>query len=172
MGYKEKFSAKGEFINKSPAFFLVRVEPESQLYGNALALAQNVIPSMDNVFTSRCGSQLGLEALEDKITGNAVVLWRNGKSIQVILMTNGKEIITSDPCFLPIDNQELGIGILDNQKNIQTWYEEHPWIPKLVKRLPQMGIGEYNMSTTIETMKTALERKVNFASVKGRRAYF
>lgn len=71
---------------------------------------------MDNIFISRCGSQLGLEVLEDRTTGNAVVLWRDDKSTYVILMTNGEEIITSDPCFLPINNQGLGIGILDNKK--------------------------------------------------------
>lgn len=172
MGYQEVFSQKGEFINQSSVFFLVSVEQESQLYGNALALAENVIPSMDDVFTSRCGSKLGLEVLEDKVTNNAIVLWRNDKKAHVILMTNGEEIITSDPCFLPINNQGLGIGIIDNQENIQAWNKEHPWISQLVKKLPQMGIPKYQMGTTIDTMKTILERKINPASVKGRRAYF
>lgn len=60
MGYEECFTPGREPFSQNPKFFKVVLSGGTEFSGSALAVAENVLPSMDNVFTGRNGNQLAL----------------------------------------------------------------------------------------------------------------
>ncbi|MFH0864294.1 MAG: hypothetical protein V1858_04380 [Candidatus Gottesmanbacteria bacterium] len=173
--YKERFDQEGNPSYEGERFFWVLLDEGCDIYGQAGKVAGNVVPSMNNVFSSRNGDQLGLSVLHDPRKNIAAVVWTHAKTKEkfAIVMTDGRSVISSDPCFFPLgcDLKGLDIGIIDNQPTVDSLGRDLPWVREatlLVKKtLPTARFG-----IKVEEMAKRLERKIVWASIKGRRSHF
>jgi len=175
--YINFFSEEGKPSGQEQMHFLVTIDDFEPLFGDPMAVAENVAPSMDGLFFNRKGSQLGLRVLSNADKGVAAVVWIDGKKHECcpVLMTNGRAIITSDPCFIPTSRDGLCIDINERYADLTEFSgSEFSWLvdtQRLIKRKFSQDFT-VNYGIRVEEMRKRLERKISWAPVKGRRGNF
>lgn len=179
--YQEFFNERGDTSDLTQQYFWLSIEGHNNLYDNAIAVAENVIPSMDSLFTSRKGSELGFRVIGNSRQNIAAVVWTDTETNEVftVLMTDGRDIITADPCFIPTNKDGLDIGINDYKPATSTAYNEVlPWFKKaqqlIYRHFSQKTDSppEIFLGIRVEEMSSRLERKLNNGAVKVRRSHF
>lgn len=177
-GYQEFFNQNnGKPTGEGQQFFWVTLaDGQAPFSGDARAVAENVLPSMNGLFMSRSGHQLGFQVAVDERKNVAAVVWADPDNQQLhpVLMTDGRHVVASDPCFIPLGRDGLCLGINDHRSQVSEFVPELPWLADAQRLLEKTFSGKLNRGSviTVEKMRDRLERKLNFGAVKSRRQFF
>jgi len=174
LAYQKYFNqGRKDLEHNQPQFFLVTVNPDNDLFDDALALAQDVVPSMDGFFRKRKGSQLGFQVLSHPQENLAVVVWKSQseQKAYLALATNGREIVVSDPCFIPTNSgQGLDIGIAQRADSIQGLSSSGSWAVKALVWLNRK-VNQLETSLTAEQIAGTIKARIS-NQAKQRRIHF
>lgn len=175
--YVEFFGNRKEPLVGEQRYFWVTIHDFEPIFGNAMAVAESVVPSMDELFFSRKGHQLGFRVVGDADKSIAAVVWVDNKTKECfpVLMTDGQEIITSDPCFIPIGQDGLCIGINDHRAKLTEFSgSKFSWLASAQELVKETFSGDLTICSGIrmEEMHQRLRRKINRGFVKKSRDYF
>ena len=178
MRYETVFGVNGESLKQTPHYFHVTISEGLSLWGDALGLAENVKTSMDPLFYSRNGDNLGLTVQEVGKFGASAVTWKDTKTneTRLLMMTDGYNIVVPDPSFLPIGDQccndASGINIgIQGHDDLSSYQKSMPWVNAVLTKLG-MNNGKTAEPLTIEEMAGHMRRKINEAQIKNRRSHF